>query len=95
MRTSTKIPLHVSERDRGLIDTSVYIDLAKIPTSALPASISISAITLAELAAGPHAAVTADERARRQVRLQDAEADFTAIPFGHRRSSRVRPRLQR
>ena len=42
--------------------------------------IAISAVTLAELAAGPHAAVDPEERARRQDRLQRAEATFEALP---------------
>lgn len=41
----------------------------------------MAAITLAELAAGPHATADPDERARRQDRLQRAEATFDALPF--------------
>jgi predicted nucleic acid-binding protein len=40
----------------------------------------LSAVTLAELAAGPHAADESDERARRQDRLQRAEAAFEPLP---------------
>ena len=36
---------------------------------------------MAELAAGPHATGDADERARRQDRLQRAEAAFDPLPF--------------
>jgi len=36
---------------------------------------------MAELAAGPHAARTADERGRRQDRLQRAEAAFDPVAF--------------
>lgn len=36
---------------------------------------------MAELAAGPHATPDADERARRQDRLQRAEAAFDPLPF--------------
>ena len=43
--------------------------------------IAVSAITLAELAAGPHATADPTERARRQDRLQRAEATFEPIPF--------------
>jgi len=43
---------------------------------------AISAITLAELAAGPHAAADPAERSRRQDRLQRAEAVFDPLPFG-------------
>lgn len=40
----------------------------------------MSAVTLAELAAGPHAAGDDAERARRQDRLQRAEATFEPLP---------------
>lgn len=66
---------------RGLVDTSVVIELEQIPEEALPAEIAVSAITLAELAAGPHATDDSAERARRQDRLQRAEATFDPIPF--------------
>jgi predicted nucleic acid-binding protein len=66
---------------RGLIDTSVIIEIEQIPEAALPAEIAVSAITLAELAAGPHATTDSAERARRQDRLQRAEATFDPIPF--------------
>ena len=65
---------------RGLIDTSVVIDLEMIEPAALPVEIAVSAITLAELAAGPHATTDAAERARRQDRLQRAEATFEPLP---------------
>ena len=41
----------------------------------------MSAITIAELAAGPHATDDAVERARRQDRLQRSEAAFDPLPF--------------
>lgn len=66
---------------RGLLDTSVIIDLEHIDPSRLPGEVAISAITIAELAAGPHATTDADERARRQDRLQRAEAAFDPLPF--------------
>ena len=66
---------------RGVIDTSVVIDLERLESSQLPIELAVSAITMAELAAGPHAAVDADERARRQDRLQRAEAAFDPLPF--------------
>lgn len=43
--------------------------------------LAISALTTAELAAGPHATADAGERARRQDRLQRAEASFDPLPF--------------
>ena len=66
---------------RGLLDTSVVIDLDRLDPSQLPAEVAISAVTMAELAAGPHAASDADERGRRQDRLQRAEAAFDPLPF--------------
>ncbi len=66
---------------RGLIDTSVVIDIERVAPDALPAEMAIAAVTLVELAAGPHAAGDPTERARRQERLQRAEATFDAIPF--------------
>jgi predicted nucleic acid-binding protein len=66
---------------RGLIDTSVVIELERVAADALPAEVAVSAITFAELAAGPHATDDLTERARRQDRLQRAEATFEPIPF--------------
>ena len=67
-------------RARGLIDTSVLIDLERIEPSDLPVELAVSAVTLAELAAGPHATADPAERARRQDRLQRAEATFDPLP---------------
>lgn len=66
---------------RGLADTAVVIDLEKIEPGELPAEVAISAVTLAELAAGPHVNADPEERARRQDRLQRAEATFEVFPF--------------
>ncbi len=66
--------------ERGLLDTSVVIDLERIPAGSLPVEIAISAVTLAELAAGPHATDDPAERGRRQDRLQRAEAVFDPLP---------------
>lgn len=66
---------------RGVIDTSVVIDLEQLDSANLPLELAISAITMAELAAGPHATDDVDERARRQDRLQRAEAAFDPLPF--------------
>jgi len=65
---------------RGLVDTSVVIDLDAIDPEHLPREVAISAITLAELAAGPHATRDSGERARRQDRLQRTEATFEPLP---------------
>ena len=67
-------------RPRGLIDTSVVIDLGRVDPADLPSAIAISAVTLAELAAGPHATADPHERSRRQDRLQRTEATFEALP---------------
>lgn len=66
----------------GLLDTSVIIDWHDPAVlEALPDEAAISAITVAELAAGPHLASTAAEAASRQVRLQEVESKFEPIPF--------------
>jgi predicted nucleic acid-binding protein len=64
-----------------LLDASVIIDLERLDPADLPIESAISAITMAELAAGPHATQDSDERARRQDRLQRAEAVFDPLPF--------------
>jgi predicted nucleic acid-binding protein len=69
-----------ARRRRGVIDTSVVIDLGRLDPAALPSEIAVSAATLAELAAGPHATSDAGERARRQDRLQRTEATFESLP---------------
>lgn len=68
-------------RTRGLLDTSVVIDLDRLSSAELPARVAVSAITMVELAAGPHATDDPGERARRQDRLQRAEATFEALPI--------------
>jgi predicted nucleic acid-binding protein len=68
-------------RVRGIIDTSVVIDLERIDPEELPTELAVSAVTLAELAAGPHATADPAERARRQDRLQRTEATFDPLPF--------------
>jgi hypothetical protein len=62
---------------QGLIDTSVLIDLDQLGPGQLPTEVAISA----ELTAGPHATTDSAERARRQDRLQRAEATFDPLPF--------------
>jgi predicted nucleic acid-binding protein len=64
---------------RGVIDTSVVIGLERVDAAALPTELAVSAVTLAELAAGPHATSDPAERARRQDRLQRAEAAFDPV----------------
>src|ERR1700722_19124170 len=79
-RTPALVP-DSPRHQRGVIDTSVVIDLEQLETGQLPIELAVSAITMAELAAGPHATSDADERARRQDRLQRAEAAFDPLPF--------------
>jgi predicted nucleic acid-binding protein len=66
---------------RGVMDTGVVIDLENVDAGTLPVEVAISAVTLAELAAGTHASTDPEERARRQDRLQRVEATFDVLPF--------------
>jgi predicted nucleic acid-binding protein len=66
----------------ALLDTSVVIDWDDpAVTDALPEVVAVAAVTLAELAAGPHLATSGPESARRQARLQQVEATFEPLPF--------------
>jgi predicted nucleic acid-binding protein len=75
---------------QGLLDTNIMILRRWVDPSELPDEMAISAITLAELSAGPHQ-VRPDheqdsyderaERARRLDVLQRAEHEFDPIPF--------------
>ena len=72
----------MSERpSRGLLDTSVVIDLDVIDSALLPTETAISAVTLAELAAGPHATEDEQERGRRQDRLHWAASHWDPLPL--------------
>jgi len=71
----------MTEPTKGLLDTSVVIDHDVIDSALLPAESAISAVTLAELSAGPHATQDTDERARRQDRLQWAISTWDPLPF--------------
>ena len=64
-----------------MLDTSVVIDLDELSPLLLPVAVAVSALTIAELAAGPHATQDPDERGRRQDRLQRTEATFDPLPF--------------
>lgn len=57
------------------------IDHDVVDAGLLPDESAISAVTLAELAAGPHAAADGEERARRQDRLQWAAATWDPLPL--------------
>jgi predicted nucleic acid-binding protein len=71
----------MTEASRGVLDTSVLIDHDLIVADQLPDESAITSVTLAELAAGPHASENPDERARRQDRLQWATATWDPLPF--------------
>jgi len=71
----------MTEASRGVLDTSVLIDHDLIATEQLPDESAITSVTLAELAAGPHATENPDERARRQDRLHWATATWDPLPF--------------
>jgi predicted nucleic acid-binding protein len=81
MRSSTKTRRRVSSRDRGVLDTSVIIDITEIDVDMLPRASSIASLTLAELTSGPLSTNDQGERAERSERLQWAESTFEAIPF--------------
>jgi tRNA(fMet)-specific endonuclease VapC len=73
----------MSERhQRGVLDTSTLILLPRLtdPT-ALPAEPLITTVTLAELSVGPLSTDDERQRAARQEHLQQAESDFTPLPF--------------
>jgi predicted nucleic acid-binding protein len=59
----------------------VVIVLDRVERSLLPDALAISALTLAELSAGPYAARSAKQRAQRQDLLQRVEAKLESIEF--------------
>lgn len=67
---------------RGLLDTSVAVDLHALSLDELPAESVMSTLTLAELTSGPHATNNSNERARRQEQLQRIESAIGLVPFG-------------
>jgi hypothetical protein len=50
----TQLPVAEARHARGLIDTSVVIDLESIDPGDVPGQVAVSAVTLAELAAACH-----------------------------------------
>lgn len=66
---------------RGLIDTSVAIELSKAELARISAQLAVSALTVAELAGGPYAASHDLERERREHRLRQIRASVEALPF--------------
>ena len=65
----------------GLVDTNIVIQYSRLSQKLLPATIAVSTVTLAELAAGVHAVSDAVERAMRVEFLQRVESSFEPIPF--------------
>ncbi len=66
----------------GLLDTNTVILLPLLDDpSVLPDQPRISTITLAELSLGPLVETNDQQRAARQAHVQQAEADFDALPF--------------
>jgi predicted nucleic acid-binding protein len=82
-RSSIRIRRHDSgrARDGGLIDTSVAVELEAIDRHLLPSELAISAVTLAELASGPHAAGSEVERRRRRGHLRVVKARVESLEF--------------
>ncbi|MCK9897506.1 type II toxin-antitoxin system VapC family toxin [Frankia sp. AgB32] len=75
---------------QGLLDTNILILRRWIDPAELPDEVAISAVTLAELSAGPHEVRRNDEqgrydeheeRARRMETLQRVENEFDPVPF--------------
>ena len=66
----------------GLVDTSVVVDWHDPGVvAAVPDEMAISAVTAAELAAGPQLAANPVEAAKRQARLQEVESLLEPLPF--------------
>lgn len=66
----------------GLLDTSAVVRIGELDPEDLPDQVVISAITLAELSVGPLVATDEQERAARQARLQEVEANYgDPMPF--------------
>lgn len=68
-------------KGHGLLDTNILILRRQLDPAELPPLMSISAITLAELSAGPHHTEDRRERARRLDLLQRVESAFDPLPF--------------
>ena len=75
---------------QGMLDTNILILRKWINSAELPDEMAISAVTLAELSAGPHEVRGNDEqntyderaeRARRLEILQRTESEFDPVPF--------------
>lgn len=79
--SESKTSSMAERHERGLLDTSVIVDLELLPEASLPVQSSVAAVSLAELAAGLHTARDAVERGARLTRLQFIEANLDSLPF--------------
>lgn len=86
MRISTSLSIKelIRVAERGLLDTSVLFDLDNIDLDRLPDYWAISAVTLAELSAGPAAANDPVERARRANQAHAVSELVECISFDDR-----------
>jgi predicted nucleic acid-binding protein len=89
---------------QGILDTNILVLRRWVDPGELPDEMAISAITLAELSAGPHQVRRNEdqdaynehaERARRLEVLQRAENEFDPVPFDARRGADLRPGSRR
>ena len=88
---SGEAPERTAERPRqGLLDTNILVLRRWIDPTELPDEMAISAITLAELSAGPYQVRPNseqdlydehEERVRRTEALQRTESEFDPVPF--------------
>jgi predicted nucleic acid-binding protein len=72
----------VTQGTEGVVDTDIIVALKLFDQTALPDTFYITAITLGELACGPHATDDPVKRAGRMAVLQYAEATFEPLPYG-------------
>ena len=75
-----------AERGRGLVDTNIIVLRDRLGPDVLPEELAISAVTLSELSAAPHAvrgddAAARIERARRTAIVQRVESEFEPLSF--------------
>lgn len=68
-------------KSRGLLDTSVAVQLDEIAPEYLPVEMAISALTLAELLAGPRAAPTAFAAATRLTHANRIRREIESLEF--------------
>ncbi len=95
MRTLIRIRHRVPRHQRGVLDTSVVIDLASIDANALPAVASITALTLAELTTGPLSSADTSEQARRLGAATMGREHLRTDSIRRSCRSCVRPNLRR